>query len=553
MQCGDVEKLIKFRKDPDESPLYYVSIEDTFDIIQRAHIATGHGGRDRMHKEITRKYANITIWTLGIFKSFCLECQKKKKKPKATGIVVRPILSEDFLSRGQVDLIDMQSMPANGHKWIMVYQDHLTKFCVLRALSSKRAAGVAIELLDIFLLFGAPAILQSDNGYEFTAEVIKELAVMWPGMKLVRGQPRYPQSQGSVERANGDIKDMLTAWLADNTIADWTMGIHFVQFQKNIALHAGIKRAPYEALFGGKPKVGLTSSTLPQEVINKLQTEEDLQRLFQEPPGDQLSPDTSSSIITSPSTQSNSSNSDLGMSPLSSPVAFEGSSPSSDSASPSIVHPVLSHVSDPDSPLDPIQPSGQLSPLIAPSSPPPVPISSNINDLEPDSPLSINERKIKEHHKRARHCQSKQADRMIKRRKILLPSVKIGDTVTIPIPDSDRGRGDPRNMIGMVMDYEPTYDKYTIGTKAGILTVSLSGNQFNVCENVFLYEEDINKDREISLRQAVKANSPHGGQGFKKCNCSKNGCRTNICKCFKANIKCNSRCHSNSSLTCTNK
>ena len=98
-------------------------------------------------------------------------------------------MSEDFLSRGQVDLIDMQSMPANGHKWIMVYQDHLTKYCVLRALSSKRAAGVAIKLLEIFILFGAPAILQSDNGYEFTAEVIKELAVMWPGMKQ-----RYPQS-----------------------------------------------------------------------------------------------------------------------------------------------------------------------------------------------------------------------------------------------------------------------------------------------------------------------------------------------------------------------
>ena len=142
---------------------------------------------------------------------------------------------------------------------------------------------------------------------------------------------------------------------------------------------------------------------------------------------------------------------------------------------------------------------------------------------------------------------------MIKRRKILLPFVKIRDTVTIPIPDSDRGRGNPRNMIGMVMDIEPTYDKYSIGTKAGILTVSLSRNQFNVCENVFLHEEDINKDRKISLRQAVKANFPHGGQGFTKCNCSKNGCRTNICKCFKANIKCNSRCHSNSSLTWKNK
>ena len=28
--------------------------------------------------------------------------------------------------------------------------------------------------------------------------------------------PRHPQSEGSVERTNGDIKDMLVAWMGDN-------------------------------------------------------------------------------------------------------------------------------------------------------------------------------------------------------------------------------------------------------------------------------------------------------------------------------------------------
>ena len=39
---------------------------------------------------------------------------------------------------------------------------------------------------------------------------------------LVRGKPRHPQSQGSVERANGDFKDMLVAWLAGNNSLNWT-------------------------------------------------------------------------------------------------------------------------------------------------------------------------------------------------------------------------------------------------------------------------------------------------------------------------------------------
>jgi len=143
LQCGDVEKLIRKRKNPDESALYYVSEEDTFDVIKRAHIATGHGGRDRMMKELQRKYANITTKCLELYKSLCEECQKRRKRPMTKGVVVHPILSKEFSSRGQVDLIDMQSLAKANYNWIMVYQDQLTKFCVLRALASKRAAEVA--------------------------------------------------------------------------------------------------------------------------------------------------------------------------------------------------------------------------------------------------------------------------------------------------------------------------------------------------------------------------------------------------------------------------
>ena len=111
----------------------------------------------------------------------------------------------------------------------MVYQCHLTKFIILRPLTSKRAAEVAFELLDIYLLFGAPAILQSDNGTELTAQAITELKQLWPQLVMVHCKPRHPQSQGSVERANSDIKDILVAWMSDNNTQDWSIGLKFVQ------------------------------------------------------------------------------------------------------------------------------------------------------------------------------------------------------------------------------------------------------------------------------------------------------------------------------------
>ena len=89
--------------------------------------------------------------------------------------MVKPIISNTMNSRCQVDLIDLQTQPDGDYKFILNYQDHLTKFVVLRPLKSKRAAEVAYHVLDIFCLFGSPHILQSDNGREFANEIVKEL------------------------------------------------------------------------------------------------------------------------------------------------------------------------------------------------------------------------------------------------------------------------------------------------------------------------------------------------------------------------------------------
>ncbi|XP_076053598.1 KRAB-A domain-containing protein 2-like [Oratosquilla oratoria] len=107
LKCGDVLKLIR-RRNANEEPIYFAKLEDTYDIIKRAHIATGHGDRDKMVKELTKKYANITHDAISIYKSLCIECQRKR--PTTKGTVVRPILTKNFGSRSQVDLVDMQSM-----------------------------------------------------------------------------------------------------------------------------------------------------------------------------------------------------------------------------------------------------------------------------------------------------------------------------------------------------------------------------------------------------------------------------------------------------------
>ncbi|KAL4103913.1 hypothetical protein QTP88_019230 [Uroleucon formosanum] len=218
LTINNKERLIK--PVHDDTILYYVTIDELFNILHSTHSTIGHGGRCRMDFELKSKYCNITNETIMAYLNLYTHCQKKSSNPKR-GLVSKPILHSTFNSRSQIDLIDMQSQHINGFRFILNYQDHLTKFVLLRALSSKRAEEIAHNFLDIYTTFGAPAILHSDNGREFVNSIIIELHSMWPDVKIVHGKPRHSQSQGSVERANRDVEDMQTTWMAQNKSKDW--------------------------------------------------------------------------------------------------------------------------------------------------------------------------------------------------------------------------------------------------------------------------------------------------------------------------------------------
>ena len=77
-----------------------------------------------------------------------------------------------------------------------------------------------------------------------------------------------------------------------------------------------------------------------------------------------------------------------------------------------------------------------------------------------------------------------------------------GDSVFIPIPPVDRGRGDPRNILGVVLDRSVS-DIYTIATKSGILKGCYSRNEFDLCPKKLLEMVHIDCEKHVSLREAV--------------------------------------------------
>jgi len=136
--------------------------------------------------------------------------------------------------------------------------------------------------MEIFCTFGAPFILQSDNGRDFANKIIQNVADMWPGMKLVHGKPRHSQSQRSVEGSNQDFRDMLVAWMSDNNTKTWSEGLRFIQSKKHRALRSVIKTSSYEATFGTAQRIRLWNSLLTEDMYCLTETEEELEQLFNE-------------------------------------------------------------------------------------------------------------------------------------------------------------------------------------------------------------------------------------------------------------------------------
>jgi hypothetical protein len=104
---------------------------------------------------------------------------------------VKPMVFNDLNNRGQLDFIDLETQADGEFKFVFVYQDHSTKYVNLRALKSKRAEEVADQLLDVFLNYGAPCVLQSDNGRKFCRcgrNCI--LCVASPGIARAKGRLR---------------------------------------------------------------------------------------------------------------------------------------------------------------------------------------------------------------------------------------------------------------------------------------------------------------------------------------------------------------------------
>ena len=168
------------------------------DTIEKIHF--GHQGIERCLQRV-----RSSVWWPGVNAQIrqkvlqCLECVKHKR-----------VKREPFMSTSLPDypwqMVAADLFELNGAKYLTVV-DYFSRFPEVVRLSSTTSTVVIATLKSMFARFGIPEVVRSDNGPQFSSLDFAQFA-NWYRFLHVTSSPRYPQSNGLVERTVQTIKQL---------------------------------------------------------------------------------------------------------------------------------------------------------------------------------------------------------------------------------------------------------------------------------------------------------------------------------------------------------
>ena len=228
-----VETVTKFKKN-----LTYLVDENKFGnkrnryVIPRSEVeltikelhckeTAGHLGTDNMIEKIKSRFFWVNLSRdVKKFIRGCFDCQKVKPpkvycKPKLV-----PLAPSRTLQLITMDMAGPLPLTKGGHKYILAICDHFTKHIKVFPMKTMAAIEVSERCLDYCLTFGIPESVLTDQGSNFTTQVIESL---WERLDVLTlcTTAYHPQTDGITERFNRTIKTMLTQFVHDQKQDDW--------------------------------------------------------------------------------------------------------------------------------------------------------------------------------------------------------------------------------------------------------------------------------------------------------------------------------------------
>lgn len=164
-----------------------------------------------------------------------------------------------------IDLVGPLPTAIGGHQYILIAVNHLTKWVEASSSATASAKNVASFLLKfLFSRHGSPWVLLSDNGLNFTAQVVTEPSTLFSTCPTFVA-PYHPATNGAVERAISTLVSILGKMASSNPL-HWPHFLEAALLAYQINYHWVIGLSSFKALYGRE--LSIPSSILP--IINSL-------------------------------------------------------------------------------------------------------------------------------------------------------------------------------------------------------------------------------------------------------------------------------------------
>ena len=220
-------------------------------VLQLAHEIplAGHLGKDKTASRILQRFYWPTLYRdVAEFCHSCGPCQKTSKyKTKRAPLMPLPIIDTPF-QRMAMDIVGPLPRSRHGNRYILVMCDYATRYPEAVALRSIDAEHIAEELVKVFARVGIPEEILTDQGSNFTSQLLAELYRMLH-VHPIRTSPYHPQTDGLVERFNKTLKSMLRK-AAINEGKDWDKMLPYLLFAYREVPQASTGFSPFELLYG---------------------------------------------------------------------------------------------------------------------------------------------------------------------------------------------------------------------------------------------------------------------------------------------------------------
>ena len=206
----------------------------------------------------------------------CHSCQKFGPRAKKVPMSKMPIISEPF-SRIAIDIVGPITPATNrGHKYILTVIDLATRYPEAVALRNIDTITIAESLVEVFCRVGVPREILSDRGSQFKSDLMSEIHRLL-SIKALYTSPYHAACNGTVERLNGVLKNMLKKVCMDNP-ADWDRYIPVVLFAYREIPNDSLKFSPFELLYGRTVRGPLT---ILHELITNDEVEDNVKTTYQ--------------------------------------------------------------------------------------------------------------------------------------------------------------------------------------------------------------------------------------------------------------------------------